>query len=78
MKRTAWLVGGMALLLLLLSGGAFVAGRLLGSGQETGAGDGGRTLTISTAEGQEIEVEWVPSPELPEEAPDVAGVGACP
>jgi hypothetical protein len=73
-KRTTWLIGGLVLLALILAGGAFAAGRLLGSGLNREAGGSSSMLTISTGDGQEVKAEWVPAPELPDDAPDVAGV----
>ena len=73
MKRMIWTVGGMALVALLLVGGAFMIGRFLGADQDEVSGTGGKTVTISTADGQVVKAEWVPSPDLPDRQPDIAG-----
>jgi hypothetical protein len=73
MKRTGWIVGSLGLLALLLVGGAFMAGRLLGQGNGI-PGSGGPTVKIGTGNGQVAEVDFVKAEELPEEPPDVAGV----
>ena len=73
MKRTGWIVIGLGLLALLLAGGAFVVGRLLGGGNgNPGAGDGAK-VSIGTGHGM-VEVDFVKAEELPEESPDVVGV----
>jgi hypothetical protein len=63
-----------AVVLLVLAGGAFVTGRLLGAGSEGSESSQGRTVTVATADGQVVKAEWVPSPDLPQTQPDVAGV----
>jgi hypothetical protein len=74
MKRTALIVAGIALLVLLLVGGAYMGGRLLGLGiGDLGLG-GGPKVMIGTGDGPAVEVDWVKAEELPESSPDVAGV----
>lgn len=76
MKRTMWIVGGVIFVVLLLAGGAFMAGRLLGVGPEA-MGLGGRPkIQISTGDGPATEAEWVPAEELPESPPEVTGIYA--
>jgi hypothetical protein len=72
MKRNAWMVGGVVCLVLLLAGGAFMAGRLLGAGREDGAGSK-PMVQVSTADGQMVEAEYVRAEGLPDGYPDVAG-----
>jgi hypothetical protein len=75
-KRTGWIVGSLGLLALLLAGGAFMAGRLLGEGAaDLGSGDGAK-VSIATGSGENAQVDFVPAQELPEEPPDVVGVFA--
>ena len=74
MKRTGWIVGGLGLLALLLAGGAFVAGRLLGQGVGDLGSGGGAKVHIGTGGGQMVEVDFVKAEELPEESPDIVGV----
>jgi hypothetical protein len=72
MKRTGWMiVGSLGLLALLLVGGAFMAGRLLGEGNGN-PGDGAK-VQIGTGHGI-VEVDFVKAEELPEEPPEVIGV----
>ena len=72
MKRSVWIVIGLVLLLGLLSGGAFVAGRLLNPAPPAQAD--GPTIKIGTGKGPLIEAVYVPAPECPASTPDVAGV----
>jgi hypothetical protein len=74
MKRTGWIIVGLALLTLLFAGGAFMAGRLLGLGTEDAGTDGNPKVGIGTSSGQIVEAEFVRAEELPEVSPDVAGV----
>lgn len=74
MKRSMWIAGGVVCLVLVLAGGAFVAGRLLGAGPYGAASDDAPKVQVSTKDGQVIEAQWVRSEQLPEESPDVAGV----
>jgi len=74
MKRSLLILSSALILVLLLAGGAFVAGRLLNASSATG-GDG-PTIQIGTGNGQMIKAEWVRAPELPAEEPDVAGAFA--
>jgi hypothetical protein len=76
MKRSRWIVSSLALLVLLLSGGAFMAARLLGQGAgDPGSGQGAK-VGIGTGGGQLVEVDFVRADELPDEPPEVAGVYA--
>ncbi len=76
MKRTTGIAGSILLLVLLLGGGAFMAGRLLGSGQGDGENGDAPKARLSTADGRVIEGEWVRAPELPQGNPQVAGAYA--
>lgn len=75
MKRTILIVASVLGLVLLLAGGAYVAGRLLGTGPDTGDADG-PTIKIGTGKGPLVEAQWVPAEECPAADPDVAGVFA--
>lgn len=75
MKRLLVIAACVLALVLLLAGGAFMAGRLLGPGSETGAEDG-PTIKIGTGKGPLVEAQWVPAEECPAADPDVAGVYA--
>ena len=73
-RRTVWLVLGGGLLLVLLVGAAFVAGRLLARQPQEGAfvrmgEEGGEGVTYRTFTGPVERPE-----ELPDEEPDVCGV----
>jgi len=73
MDRKGRIVVSLGLLALLLAGGAFMAGRLLGKvGRNPGSGDGLK-VSIGTGNGNVTEVDFVRAEELPEEPPDVAG-----
>jgi hypothetical protein len=73
MGRKGTIVVSLGLLALLLTAGAFVAGRLLGEGAGNhGSGDGAK-VGIGTGNGNVTEVDFVRAEELPEEPPDVAG-----
>ena len=75
MKRSIVIVASVLGLVLLLAGGAFVAGRLLGAGPETGNADG-PTIKIGTGKGPLVEAQWVPAEECPTSDPEVAGAYA--
>lgn len=75
MRRRLWLVGGAAVLVLVLAGGAFVAGRLVVAGQERADGGAGKTKIV-LGKGPAIEAEFVPAEEHPGTDPDVAGAFA--
>jgi hypothetical protein len=75
MKKSMLIVSGVLLLVLLLLGAAFVAGRLL-SGR-VGAGGDAEMVTFDTAEGRAgfaRQLEMINAPEMPVAPPDVAGV----
>jgi len=72
MKRSILIASSILALVLILAGGAFVAGRLLGSGPAA-AGEDGQTIKIGMGEGPLVEAVWVPAPECPASEPDVAG-----
>lgn len=71
MKRRTRIVGAVLILGLLLGGGAFMAGRLLGTG--LGGNDEVPMVTLSTADGKTVKAEFVRAPELPQESPHVMG-----
>jgi hypothetical protein len=72
MKRSILIAGSILALVLILAGGAFVTGRLLGS-SPAAAGEDGQTIQIGMGDGPLVEVVWVPAPECPASEPDVAG-----
>jgi hypothetical protein len=76
MNRRMWIAAGIVCLVLLLAGGAFMAGRLLGAGPLGSSSSDGATVQVSTKDGQVIEAQWVRAEQLPQESPDVAGVYA--
>lgn len=75
MKRSIWITSGVAVLVLLLGGAAFVGGRLLGSpdltvaNQDIIVSDSG---DVKTSTGAFIETER--AAEMPDVAADVAGL----
>ncbi len=73
MDRKGRIVIGLGLLALLLAGGAFMAGRLLGEGGGDLGSGGGPKVGIGTGNGNMTEVDFVRAEELPEEPPDVIG-----
>jgi hypothetical protein len=74
MRRVVWIAVSLGLLALLLAGGAFTAGRLLGQGGDNLASGDGVKAKIGTGNGNMTEVDFVKAEELPEEPPDVVGV----
>ena len=73
MGRKGRIVVSLGLLALLLTAGAFVAGRLLGEGAGNyGSGDGAK-VGIGTGNGNVTEVDFVRAEEVPEESADVVG-----
>ena len=75
-KHKVKIVIGLGLLALLLGGGAFMAGRLLGLGKGGLDAGGGPKVGIGSADGSVTQAEWVRAEELPDESPDVSGVFA--
>ena len=75
MKRSIVIAACVLALVLLLAGGAFMAGRLLSTGSEAGDQDG-PTIKIGTGKGPLVEAQWVPAEECPTSDPDVAGAYA--
>lgn len=71
MNQRTRVMGAVLLLALLLAGGAFMAGRLLGTG--LGGNEEGPMVTLSTSDGKTVKVEFVRAPELPQESPHVMG-----
>ena len=75
MKRSIWITSGVAAVVLLLAGAAFVGGRLLGSPDLTGANQNiivSDSGDVKTSTGAFIETER--AAEMPDVAADVAGV----
>jgi hypothetical protein len=73
MDRRGRIVVSLGLLALLLTAGAFMAGRLLGEGAGNhGLGDGEK-VRIGSDDGKVTEVDFVRAEELPEESADVVG-----
>jgi hypothetical protein len=76
MKRSILIASSVLALVLLLAGGAFVAGRLLSAELKMrGSGDGPK-LKVATGNGQVAEAQWEPAAEYPASEPDVAGAFA--
>ena len=72
MKRILVVAAAVLALVLLLAGGAYMAGRLLGTGPDAGNKDG-PTIKIGTGKGPLTEVVFVRAEESPTTDPDVAG-----
>ena len=72
MKRTFVIAAVVLSLVLLLAGGAYMAGKLLGTGPDTG-NEEGPTIKIGTGKGPLTEVVFVRAEESPTADPDVAG-----
>lgn len=74
MKRIG-IIGGVAVLVLLLAGAAFVGGRML-SGQDliSGGGGGGPVMMLRSPDGGLQSLEIQPAAELPPSSPDAAGL----
>jgi hypothetical protein len=73
MKRIG-IIGGVAVLVLLLAGAAFVGGRML-SGQDLISGlGGGPVMMLRSPDGGLQSVKIQPAAELPPSSPDVAGL----
>jgi len=73
MDRKGRIVVSLGLLALLLAGGAFMAGRLLGEGAGNHGSSDGEKARIGTDDGKVTEVDFVRAEELPEEPADVVG-----
>jgi hypothetical protein len=79
MNRSTWITTGAVALVLLLAGAAFVGGRLLADPEVTGDN---QQLVVSHSGGGEaisgsaLMVETVHADEMPDRAPDVAGLFA--
>ena len=73
MSHKGRIMVGLGLLALLLGGGAFMTGRLLGEGSGNPGSDDGLTVKIGTDNGKVTEVDYIRAEELPEEPPDIAG-----
>ena len=74
MKRAVLIAGGVVVLVVLVAGAAFMAGRLLSAGPEMD--DEGPTIKVGMGEGPLVEAQWVPAEECPAAEPDVAGAFA--
>lgn len=73
MKRSIWIAAGVVVLVLVLAGAAFVAGRLLNPTAQKSDAAGKMRISAPGASGGMIEAEIEPAEELPEERPDVLG-----
>ncbi len=70
MKRKSLIIGSLVVLILLMTGAAFVGGRLL---TQTGSQGGPMPGNITAGGKQAIHLEVRPASELPVSAPDVIG-----
>jgi hypothetical protein len=73
MKRSVLIVGGVVVLVLLLAGAAFLAGRLVREGSLGEKTVGGPRVSFSDGGGTSVEARFEPAKELPDESPDVTG-----
>ncbi len=73
-KRTGLIVGGVIALIMLLSGAAFVGGRLLNNQPAQTMGQGGLMIKGGPGSEQSVPVQIEPSKDLPNTAPDVRGL----
>lgn len=73
--RRTKLIAGVVALIVLLGGAAFVGGRLLNQ-QKPGVDSGGITLNGGPGGAQSISLQFERAKDLPEAAPDVAGLFA--
>jgi hypothetical protein len=71
MKRSLLILVSALILVLLLAGGAFVGGRLLGGGSQSG--NDGLKVHLGTGNGRVVDAELVPAAEYPDSEPAVAG-----
>jgi hypothetical protein len=79
MKRRIIIVGGIAMIVLLLAGAAFVGGQLLSGQGLPGLGPaGGLTMFTSQGgkggQGQRISIQTIPAKELPQTPADARGI----
>lgn len=79
MKRTILIAGGVAILVILLAGAAFVGAQMLGSSQDTvtGGGPGVRVMELVADVGDgpvSLRIRIEPAPELPDKPAAAAGV----
>jgi hypothetical protein len=74
MKRGMWVAGGILCLVVLLAGGAFMAGRLLGAGPSGALAGNAPVVQVSTGDGETVEAQLIWAEQWPEQSPDVAGV----
>lgn len=74
MKRSVWfIVGGIALLVLLV-GGAFVGGRLLAQKPLVAGPGGGTAMLFGGGGNQRISIQSKPAPELPQTPAEAKGI----
>jgi hypothetical protein len=73
MKRSVLIVGGVVVLVLVLAGAAFLAGRLIRGGSQHGVTLGGPRVSFSDGGGVSIEAGFERAKELPDESADVMG-----
>jgi hypothetical protein len=73
MKRSVLIVGGVVVLVLLLAGAAFLAGRLVREGSLGGKTVSGPKVVFSDGGGTSVEAQFKRAKELPDEPADVTG-----
>lgn len=73
MKRSIWIAAGVVVLVLVLAGAAYMAGRLLNPTAQKGGAASGMRISVPGAGGGMIEAQIEQAEELPEEQPDVIG-----
>jgi hypothetical protein len=73
MKRSVLIVGGVVVLVLLLAGAAFLAGRLVREGSLGEKAASGPRVSFSDGGGTSVEAQFERAKELPDETADVMG-----
>jgi hypothetical protein len=73
MKRSIWTVAGVATVVLLLAGAAYMAGRLLNPAAQKGDATSGMRISVPGEGGGMIEAQLEKADEIPDERPDALG-----
>jgi hypothetical protein len=72
-KRSIWIAGSVILLVLVLAGAAFLAGRLLSAASQEGEAAGGPRISFGSGDGTVVEAQVERAKELPDSPPDAVG-----
>jgi hypothetical protein len=75
-KRRVWFIVGGVALVVLLAGGAYMGGRLLAQQPQAAGSDGGMGLSIAGGSGgpRSFKMSKEPAPELPQTPADAQGI----